>query len=90
MLNYSFSGEDIISIQVILYEINYSNNVVKIKNFTLKDLGINKELVNIPSKKANLGFNKLIPMSMDLTQYPNKLDTKQTNNCIVEVLINGE
>jgi hypothetical protein len=90
MLKYSVSGEEIISIQVIFYEVYYTDNVVKVKNYTLSELGANKELVNIPSKKANIGFNKLIPMSMDLTQYPNKLETKQTNNCTVEVLINGE
>lgn len=73
MLNYNFSGEEIISVQLIFYEVKYTSNVVKTKGFTLKALGVNKDFVTTTSEKVDLGYNKLIPMSMDISEYPNKL-----------------
>ena len=82
MLNYNFSGDDLISVQLILFEVNYTDKVVKPlnKSFTIKNLEHNKDLLDISNEKTNLAYNNIIPLSMDIYDYNNKLKINTDND----------
>ena len=82
MLNYNFSGDDLISVQLILFEVNYTDKVVKPlnKSFTIKNIEHNKDLLDISNEKTNLAYNNIIPLSMDIYDYNNKLKINTDND----------
>lgn len=48
MLNYNYTGDDIITVQLLIYNVQYNENIIKSPEsiFTLKTLGLNKDLAD--------------------------------------------
>lgn len=90
MLSYKYNENDLISIQFLVYTVLYTDKVVKnISNkFNSNKLGVNKDLVVDTNKRLDLGYNKLLPLTMDLQLYNNKIDTTCSEGSIKSVLIN--
>ena len=83
MLDYSYTGDEVITVQLLAYEIGFTHDIVKSPKslFSLKALGLNKDLVDTTIDKTNLGYNKLLPLTMDLSDYNKKLiELKSTNS----------
>nr|YP_009379212.1 DNA polymerase type B2 [Leptogium hirsutum]ARQ27106.1 DNA polymerase type B2 [Leptogium hirsutum] len=84
MLNYNFTGDDIITIQFLIYKVYYNEKIIKSPQniFTLNKLGLNKDLVDTTIDKINLGYNKLLPLSMEISDYDKlvELDLKSYGN----------
>jgi len=94
MLNYNYTGDDIITVQLLIYHVEYTENIIKSPEsiFILQTLGLNKDLAETTVAKANLGYNKLLPLTMDVDDYDSKLVSLKPeveNGLISSVNING-
>ena len=94
MLSYNYTGDEIITVQLLVYKVEYNDKIIKSPEsiFTLKTLGLNKYLADITIDKTKLGYNKLLPLTMDKNDYKNKLvETKAiiSNGSVESVSING-
>jgi hypothetical protein len=89
MLNYNFSGEDIIAVQLLAYQVEYTDKVIKKihDEFSLKKLGLSYDLSNMNISTLNLGYNKLLPPTMNLDEYKTKLETSSNNGLVTSILI---
>ena len=67
MINYGFSVGDVVSVQLLVSELYYTDILVKPKVFDLSS--IPAEYRNISSRKSDMVFNKSVPRSMDLNIY---------------------
>ncbi len=92
LLNYNYSGGDIIAIQLLIYKVEYTDKLIKYKPdiFSLRKVGISNKLTSITSNKLDLGYNKVLPQTMDLDFYKNKLEVKSDSGFITGILINGQ
>lgn len=90
--NYNFSADDVITIQLLAFKVDYSNTVLKdVKlDFSLNNLAQNKDLINVSKTKVDLVFNKILPPTMDLTMYGSRLDVTSDNGKIKSVSFNNE
>ena len=88
MENYNFNGDDIITIQLLVYQVEYSNTVHKSPklDLSLVSLGDNRDLVSGSRGNVNLVLKKVIPQCMDLTIYGEKLKTNIEDGKIKSVL----
>lgn len=77
MTNYNFKSDNIITIQLLAYKVEYTNTVQKKAklDLTLNNLGENKDLVDGSKTIVDSAFNKILPVSMDLAKYGNPLKT---------------
>lgn len=76
MHDYGYSGNDIISIQILVYKVNYTENVIKSYNIFNTD-NLDFDLVDTPKYKMNLVGHKILPLSMDLSLYGNSLENEE-------------
>ena len=86
--SYNFSGDDIITIQLLAYQVLYTDNVRKAPklDICLASHGDTKDLVNANKGNVNLVLNKVIPPSMDLSTYGVELKTNTESGKIKSVL----
>lgn len=90
--NYNFSGDDVITIQLLAYKVEYTNAVQKDAklDFSLNNLAQNKDLINASKTKVDLVFNKILPPTMDLTMYSSRLNVISDQGKIKSVSHNDE
>lgn len=86
MINYNFSGDQIIIIQLLAYKVEYTDVVHKSLDLSIKALGYHKDLIDSNKNKVDSVFNKVLPPTMDLSNYGNRLDTVVENGNIKSVL----
>ena len=86
MINYNFNGDEIILIQLLAYKVEYTDVIHKSLYLSIKALGYNKDLIEFNKNKVDIVFNKVLPPTMDLSKYGNRLDTKVENGNIKSVL----
>lgn len=91
MFDYKYTGEDISDIQLLIYKLEYTDKLIRSINtrFSLKKMGVTNNLITTNIKSLDLGYNNILPLSMDLGVYKNKLELKCNNGFITFVLING-
>ena len=91
MFDYKYTGEDISDIQLLIYKLEYTDKLIRSINtrFSLKKMGITNNLITTNIKSLDLGYNNILPLSMDLGVYKNKLQLKCNNGFITFVFIKG-
>ena len=84
MIKYNFTAGDIVSIQLLILELYYTDLINKPEPFKLDF--IPAEFLNMSSKKSDLVFNKLVPRSMDISNYATgfKLVTKDIIDKVIK------
>ena len=90
MTEYRYTGDDVNSVQLLIYKVYYTDNIIKSLDnvFSLNSLGEKKDLVDITNKSSDLGFNKLLPSTMNLSHYLNTVPVKTENGLIKSIFIN--
>ena len=90
MLNYNFTGDHIITLQLLFYKLQYTDKIIKNVNNPITHglLGDNKDLANVSKKTFDLECNNLIPLTMNIKDYPPKLHTVAKDGLIKSVFIN--
>jgi hypothetical protein len=74
---YGKDEEDILFIQILVYNIDYTNIVVKRKNlFNANTLGSHKDLLNV--SKTTKVLNSVLPLTMDPKYFGVKLNTSSS------------
>ena len=88
MSNYSYSGDDIIRIQLLVYKVEYTDNVMEKPklDLSLNNIGKNKDLIDVSKTKIDLVFDKAITPTMDLDKYGKQLNVVMDNGNIKSVL----
>lgn len=94
MLNYNFTGDEVITIQFLIYNVQYNKNIIKSLEiiFILNNLGLSEDLANTTIENIKLGYNKLLPLTMNIIDYNSKLLQLKpiiNNGFILIVFING-
>lgn len=82
---YDFKESQLQGIQILLYKVYYTDNVVAKENVNLESLGVHKELVNV--SKINKGF-KYLPLTFSKNNIGNSLKKDITNNVVNNVILN--
>nr|YP_010584221.1 hypothetical protein PEX43_mgp06 [Spathularia flavida]UZT67627.1 hypothetical protein [Spathularia flavida] len=85
---YKYEADNIMSIQILCFEVVYTDVVFKVFNNSFNTDNINKDLLNIPKSKLSLIDTKILPLSMDLNLYGYELNTTldDDNNYIKHII----
>lgn len=83
MLSYEFRDQDLLGFQLLIYRINYTNNIIP-KNVGLNTFGEHKELINV--YKTNLGFSSL-PLTSSSDKYGKPLSKFIENDIVKSVTL---
>ena len=89
ILHYKYTGDDIIAIQLLVYNVTYTDNVIKKigSKFNIKNLDISNDLVVTNKSLINLGYNKLLPPSLNTEEYYHKVQTLSSDGYIKSILV---
>lgn len=74
--NYKYNGQDVISIQILVYKVTYSDAFVEQPKELYKKFNkdnVNKNIINTPLKALNLVDYKVLPLTMYFTKYGQQL-----------------
>jgi len=70
MLTYSYSGDEVISIQLLFYDVKYTEAIPASKAlFNTDILGDKHNWIDLPKYKMELLDNPILPLTMDLNYY---------------------
>ena len=83
MLHYEFRDQDLLGFQILIYKIDYTNNIIP-KNINLNTLANNKDLINV--YRTNLGFGSL-PLVSSKDKFGKELDKVIDNNIVKSVIL---
>ena len=89
MQDYKYNGDDISDIQLLIYKLYYTDKIVKGNNsrFSLKNIGVSNKLIETNINNLDLAYNNVLPLTMDLGIYKNKLEFKSENGFLTVILI---
>jgi DNA polymerase type B, organellar and viral len=81
---YNISLLSVTGIQFIINKVEYCDKIKPIK-LTKESIGDNKDLINFT--KISEGFNKLLPLNMDIKTYGNVLNKNLVNNYVKSITL---
>jgi DNA polymerase type B, organellar and viral len=76
---YNISVLSVTGVQFIINKVEYCDKI-KPPKLTIESIGENKDLLNF--SKISEGFNKLLPLTMDIKTYGSVLNKKIEGNCV--------
>ena len=83
MLSYKYSGDDIIGIQFLFYNVVYTDKIVETpKKFNFNSLNISRDLSIANNNTLNLGYNKVLPLNMNIADYGHRLQVSSVEGYI--------
>ena len=89
MKGYTFSADDVIEIQLLIYKVDPADGVKYIKpKINLGSLGENIDLAEVGKTKFDSVFNRVLPPTMDLSVYGEPLQTVVDNENLRCVIFN--